>query len=302
MVAFANRSSATSRHDVPAGRDSTNIGPVRLARLTGSKGPFSLPTNEIARDKRSSILFQLTGRVRLAQLGNQVELAVGDASLCDHSVPCELEIVEAASLLILDVPTSMLKEHLPSPEWYCARRLPGERGVSAAIMTMIGALLDEAGERLDAAHQLRIARHLLDLVATAYAISFAAQEASSSILIGRHATVKQYIEQNLRDPDLSPCSVSTSLRLSPRYLRLIFAESNETVSAYILRRRLEECAKQIADPRWRGHSMTEIAFAWGFNSAPHFTRSFRDRFATTPRDYRRTHLDAADGAEEPIAA
>ncbi len=76
------------------------------------------------------------------------------------------------------------------------------------------------------------------------------------------------------------------LKLSSRYLRMIFATSGETVSAYILRRRLEESGRQMADPQWRGRSIAEIAFGWGFNSAPHFTRSFRDRYGLSPRQYR----------------
>lgn len=286
--------SVASAHGDADQRNAIHLGPIQLARVDCPMGALSLPVS-LAREKTSSILFQLTGHSSLSQLGNQAHIAAGDASLCDHSVPYELTVNEPGRILRLTVPARMLKEHLPSPEWLCARRLRGEQGVSAGIVAMAGALLDDRSDSLDEAHQMRIARHLLDLVSTAYAIAFAAQEASSSIIVGRHAAVKLHIEQNLRDPELTPCSISTKLKLSPRYLRLIFAESDETVSGYILRRRLEECAKQIADPRWRGHSMTEIAFAWGFNSAPHFTRSFRDRFATTPRDYRRSHLDAAAG-------
>jgi AraC-like DNA-binding protein len=136
-----------------------------------------------------------------------------------------------------------------------------------------------------------VARHLLDLVATSYAMAFESVGTSSSVISGRHAKVRLHIEQHLRDPALSPCSIAMSLKLSSRYLRMIFASSSETVSAYILRRRLEECARQMSDPRWRGHSISEIAFAWGFNSASHFTRSFRDRYGVSPRSYRRVQVD-----------
>jgi AraC family transcriptional activator of tynA and feaB len=71
---------------------------------------------------------------------------------------------------------------------------------------------------------------------------------------------------------------------------MIFAASKESVSTYILRRRLEECARQLADPRWRGHSISDVAFGWGFNSAPHFSRSFRDLYRTSPREYRLRHI------------
>ncbi|MEI9891797.1 MAG: helix-turn-helix domain-containing protein [Caulobacteraceae bacterium] len=108
----------------------------------------------------------------------------------------------------------------------------------------------------------------------------------------------------MRDPELRPGVIASQLKLSSRYLRMIFASSREKVSAYILRRRLEECARQMADPRWRGHSITEIAFAWGFNSAPHFTRSFRERYGVSPRQFRRAQLETkAEGAPacvEPV--
>lgn len=269
------------------------VGPLEITRLDNVRGHISLPGQEGgSRDRTSTILFLLNGRASLGQLGNHVLLSPGDASLLDHAVPYDLDAAEPSCLLSIRVPTRMLRDHLPSPEWLCARRLPGGNGMTGPIVAMIGALFG-GGDALSEPYQLRVARHVLDLVATSYAIAFEAQEASSSIIVGRQAAVKLYIEQHLRDPGLTPCSISTNLRLSSRYLRLIFAANSETVSAYILRRRLEECAKQIADPRWRGHSMTEIAFAWGFNSAPHFTRSFRDRFATAPRDYRRAHLDGA---------
>jgi AraC-like DNA-binding protein len=103
--------------------------------------------------------------------------------------------------------------------------------------------------------------------------------------------VVRYIEDHLRDPELSPAKVAKGLRISPRYLRTVFARSGEKVSAYIMRRRLEECAKQIRNPSWAGHTLTEIAFAWGFNSAAHFTRAFHDHFGVTPRDYRRTAVN-----------
>src|SRR5690606_32917773 len=137
----------------------------------------------------------------------------------------------------------------------------------------------------------RVATHLLDMIATSYAIAFDSQITASAGVSGRLAQVKRYIEQHLRDPQLSPCSIANELRMSPRYLRMIFSTNQEPVSAYILRRRLEECARQMADPLWRGHSITEIAFAWGFNSVPHFTRSFRDRYGTSPGHYRRMQLE-----------
>lgn len=100
------------------------------------------------------------------------------------------------------------------------------------------------------------------------------------------ASARLRIERDLRDPALSPSRVAARLRMSPRHLRALFAAGDETVSAYILRRRLEECARELADPERRSASITEIAFGWGFNNPPLFTRSFRERFGMSPRQYR----------------
>jgi AraC-like DNA-binding protein len=65
------------------------------------------------------------------------------------------------------------------------------------------------------------------------------------------------------------------------------------MSAYILRRRLEECARQMCSPGWSAHTLTEIAFSWGFNSAAHFTRTFHEKYGMAPREYRRMSSDRA---------
>jgi len=110
--------------------------------------------------------------------------------------------------------------------------------------------------------------------------------AGSPLLRSRSARVRLRIERDLRDPDLDPAKLTARLRISPRYLWQMFAASNESVAAYILRRRLEECARELADPERRRTSITEIAFSWGFSSASHFTRSFREHYGMSPRQYR----------------
>ena len=61
----------------------------------------------------------------------------------------------------------------------------------------------------------------------------------------------------------------------------------EPVSAYILRRRLEECAHQLASQDWDTYSVTEIAREWSFVNRAHFSRVFKKRFGVSPREYRR---------------
>ena len=60
--------------------------------------------------------------------------------------------------------------------------------------------------------------------------------------------------------------------------------------------RISRNAQSGAD---ENHTICEIAFTWGFNSAPHFSRSFREQYGMPPRDYRARKAAAPDGYAEP---
>jgi AraC-like DNA-binding protein len=271
-----------------------NLGPVRVARISCGRSSIARTPHHIghALGRVFSFVLQVRGEGVLAHYGHECVLREGDITLCDSAAPHSYVVADGSEILMLRVPANILKEHLPSPEYFCGRHLQANEGLTSTVAAAATSLCAHLETGLSVDFQNRVARHLLDLIATSYAIAFdSVGTPTSSIVSGRHAKVKLYIEQHLRDPDLSPCSIAGRLKLSSRYLRMIFASSNETVSAYILRRRLEECARQMADAQWRGHSIAEIAFAWGFNSAPHFTRSFRERYGLSPRHYRRQQLE-----------
>jgi AraC-like DNA-binding protein len=136
-------------------------------------------------------------------------------------------------------------------------------------------------------HESRIANYLLEMISISYTGGFDCQSSPSAAAWRRRKDIVRYIEDHLREPTLTAESVAEGVHLSSRHLRTIFSASGEKVSAYILRRRLEECARKIKDPAWTNQTLMKIAFSWGFNSAAHFTRSFRDQFGVSPREYRR---------------
>ena len=271
----------------------SDLGPLHLARLDCSgtgieRGPAQLGHGG---PPLYVLVLMLRGGGEISHYGKSVTLAPGDFVLCDGAAPLRIVFPDDVEVLFLTVDAATLKEHLPSPECFCGRALRADDGLTATAAAMALNLFSRIEANLVLPYQDRVARQLLDILAMAYALAFETPTSRSSIVSGRCATVKLFIEQHLRDPELTPCLIAARMKLSPRYLRMIFASENETVSAYILRRRLEQCAAQIADPAWRGHSMIKIAFGWGFNSAPHFTRTFRDRYDMPPRDYRRLKLD-----------
>jgi AraC-like DNA-binding protein len=240
----------------------------------------------VSREHGYAAVLVTAGQVRSQHYGHAVTLRPGDFVLVDGTAPLDFAFGESGEAIVLRVPARVLRNHLPSPDQFCGLALRSDGGIALDVAELVRCIFGQLEDGLSPQFHGRIARNLLDTLGTAFAMALEGNLNGSPLLCSRNARVRLRIEHDLRDPGLSPSRIAARLRMSPRYLRAIFATSNETVSAYILRRRLEECARELADPARGRASITEIAFGWGFNSAPHFTRSFRERYGMSPRQYR----------------
>jgi AraC family transcriptional activator of tynA and feaB len=86
---------------------------------------------------------------------------------------------------------------------------------------------------------------------------------------------------------LTPDRLAGSLGLSTRLLQKIFAERGTTVMERVWDRRVNQAAKLLAMPDASHRSITEIAFACGFNDSAHFSRAFAARVGASPTQWRR---------------
>jgi len=273
--------------------ESRALGPLQLVHMRCGSVTIGHGARDIRGGERAStFILQVSGRAAFHHYGNRIALEQGDFTLCDNASPYTMHFDGPSEVIMVRLDTRLVKALFPTPDCFCGRRLEGATGLTSTAAAMAIDLSRKSDASLDVASRDRAARHLLDVLTTSYAGAFDQMLSTSSLMAGRFWKVKLFIEENLRDPGLSPSVVARRLKLSDRYLRTIFAVSDESPSAFILRRRLEECARQLRDPHWRGHSITDIAFGWGFNSAPHFARTFRERFHAAPRDYRQQALES----------
>ncbi len=267
------------------------LGPVKLARLSLDRCSVERKQSHIQPNapRLFNFLLQAEGASTFYHNGRESELEPGDFVLCDTGLPHYFLTDTQSVTVMVRVPGEILRTYLPTPEQFCGRRLGRAMGVTGAAAAMARELSSGCGE-IEPGYEDRVARYLLEMISMSYTMGVETVEEASAIAWQRRKDVIQYIEDNLRSPDLSPASIAAGLKISPRYLRTVFAPGGEKMSAYILRRRLEECSRQMANPAWAAHTLTEIAFSWGFNSAAHFTRTFHEKFGMAPREYRRLHL------------
>jgi AraC-like DNA-binding protein len=107
--------------------------------------------------------------------------------------------------------------------------------------------------------------------------------------------VVAYIEHAFDDPELSPVSVAAALRISVRYLHLLFAQRGHTTAGWIRERRLTYCREALANAD-SSLSVTDVALQAGFTDPSHFSRVFRHRFGMAPNQYRRLQAGRATGS------
>lgn len=101
--------------------------------------------------------------------------------------------------------------------------------------------------------------------------------------------VMAYVWNNLFDYDLSVTSISHALGVSNRYIHHIFSEEECSLSNWISKQRLAQAEKYLRDRKYQAISITDIAMMTGFNDSSYFSRQFKNRFGSSPREYRHNH-------------
>lgn len=102
--------------------------------------------------------------------------------------------------------------------------------------------------------------------------------------IKRVNRILTFIDQNI-DSELSLEKVATIGHYSPFHLHRIFKEiTNETLNAYITRKRIEKTAAMLMHRKEL--AIAEIYLQNGFSSNSSFTRAFKKFYGVSPTEYR----------------
>jgi AraC family transcriptional regulator, positive regulator of tynA and feaB len=263
------------------------LGPIGLARAYSSGVVIRRTGQRHGAGERDFVLTVSEGASYTALAkGRQQFVRGGDLRLSDTSEVMELTH-SGCTVIVLCIKEHTFKKYLPMADELVGSVVSGDRGAGLHASTMIRSLpagmrygfVDRATEHLSAA--------LLHSIAAAYSQAYALPDAAPITAGSRRIAIKRFVDSNLGDADLTVQKVAATFDLSDRYLRMLFESDDESLATYIQRRRLEESARQLRDPHCDARSISEIAFAWGFNSLGSFDRAFRAQFDMTPGQYRR---------------
>ena len=96
-----------------------------------------------------------------------------------------------------------------------------------------------------------------------------------------NTVIDAFVRENLSDPDLSPELLAARHGISVRYLHTLFKDTGQSVAQWIRDLRLQRAHEQLmaAQP---GTSISQIAYACGFNDQSQFNHAFKRRFEHSP--------------------
>jgi AraC-like DNA-binding protein len=264
----------------------TNFGELSLTRVESSSQRVFRTPSRIARANEEYVLFAFgaTGVGGVVQDGREALIRPGEFAFYDTTRPYELSFDAEFSQTILQIPRKLAQQRLGPVDDLTAVTFSSDRPLHRLASDFIAGL-SRIIEAVETPAAERLSGQALDLVAIALSQSAEAHRSSTyrSAMLYR---LKAYIHRRLPDPRLCLTEAAAGMGISPRYVNALLESENESFGRYVLAHRLEACRRHLADPALSHRQIIEIAFAWGFNDPSHFSRSFKERFGISPRDYR----------------
>ena len=267
----------------------TDLAGIHLAEINAPASTINHSRADIARALAPVllVLLPLAGDLLLRQDQEEALLKPGDYCVCDTGRPYKLVLSQPTSVLTLRIPRERVARYAALPANVPLVHLRAAN-VACGITSRFLRDLWRSAEHLSGCDtSRRYAEVALQLIASSLSDASAISVDDASVRARHRVAICQYIESRLGNVDLGPRSVATSLRMSTSYVHRVFTQESESLTRYIWRRRVEECASAFGDPSMQAHSVTSIAFRFGFNSLPHLSRLFREHYGMSPREYRR---------------
>lgn len=247
----------------------------RVLRTASMVRTSDVPYLKIVAPWQGSAMVQQQGREACARDGAWV--------IYDTTGTYQVGNPERVDHLIVMVPKDDVAERGQRFDGVMARRL-GANGISrVALETMRNTYL-ELPNMSEAAAQG--AGELIKQLVKLSLMELAGQETGVSQREALRDRIRQYVQQNLRDPALSVDAIARGLNCSRRHLYNAFAGEGETIAAYIQRLRLQACVRDLQQQGPHARPITDIAMSWGFGNPSHFSRVFRGHTGKSPSEFR----------------
>jgi AraC-like DNA-binding protein len=225
------------------------------------------------------ILLQLEGSVDTDNAGQRGRREPGDIAISDYARPFHAAATDYVNLMLV-LPRESVPAALLALE---PHGLVFPRGSGAA--RLIGAALQELYAQADdlTVSEAEAAVEGIVALTTACARARLAGDETAHVKSRRKAAL-DHIDAHLGNARLGPDEIADATNVSRASLyRLLAAEGG--IRAVLLKRRLDQALRIMLADNKDERSLADIAKCCGFGGTSQFSRAFRARFGSPPRQY-----------------
>lgn len=266
------------------------IGEVSLSRLTSEALSYHRRAGHlrsVSGEEEYLVTVPVSSPVSFRQCGKEVHCAPGGFILERSHEPYDFAHASAADLWVLKVSARMLAGRIRAPDRFCSLGFDASAGAGGLLADMLPLLPRRLGS-LGRESRAAVGRQLVDLIGLAVAEDpRTLTSGQSSVRLAHLTRIEALVRRRLSEPGLDAAAIAREVGISVRYLHDLFRDTGQPVGQWIRDQRLEAARAALADPGNR-QSIATIAYACGFNDQAQFSRSFRDGFGLSPREYRAT--------------
>lgn len=250
----------------------------------------------VKNDTRQDLICQvlvLSGSCDLVFGGDKIRLKNGEIVLIDTTKPMQFEVKKNLHCLIIYMPLVLIHDWIPRIWDNLETRLIKTNTTQGSLLKSYMQLIQKHSEinRKEVPKKKGSKRAFVPLIVAnmsmlVYALIHINKSRPKTAREMQLDAAKYHILIHLSDADVSPKTISKELGFSIRYLHWLFHQEKETVSQYIMRKRIEQAQALLGSSADSFFSITEIAFMCGFNDSTHFSRRFKQRVGLPPSKYR----------------
>ncbi len=248
---------------------------------TNARSVSKTPANiKAENDENFFLIYQQSGSSVLSQHGKEAMLHPGDSALIDSRVKSDFNYLEGMRHISFHLPCDVVE-----------RRLNNSRPKACEVMSSsepIGNIIGNFIRQVVAQHELfnDAERAAMEEALITMLAPLADDRDTKGGNLRDYARIVAFIDSRLQE-ELTPEGIARGVGVSVRSLYRLFEDRDRSLSKYIREQRLKHCAEQLQSADHGHENLTHIAYRWGFKDSAHFSRSFRNKYGMSPRDYRR---------------
>jgi AraC-like DNA-binding protein len=251
-------------------------------------------TRALVGDCQDDLIFCIERRAPLRANGlhfGERVFAVGDAHVWSADTPITCEVGGVFSALMIALPGARMRAAEGVDKVLRAGGIPGSAPELRMLATYARTALDELPDMREETRRLCVS-HIHDLAFAAFRVGDDRPgPQTSGVRAARLAAIKADIRAHLDEPDVTVRWITGRHRISPRYLRDLFADEDTSFTGYLTDQRLVLAHRRLGDLRLGSRTIAEIAYDCGFGDLSWFNRAFRRRFDMTPSQARGLMLE-----------